>query len=111
MHQTSSDHEKGMQNCGSVLRIDTLVQFRSVQIWCNGEEETALAVYWVTNGIDQCRVGFLPRHFLKHKTAYNGKLAQIVDFVADSDSPADRNCTGAMAYAELFWLRQRRRKI
>ena len=77
-------------NCGSVLKIDTLVHFRSIQIWCNGEEETALAVYWVTDGIDRCRVGFLPRHLLKHKTAYNGKLAQIVEFVADSDSPADR---------------------
>ena len=77
-------------NCGSVLKIDTLVRFRSIQIWCSGEEETALAVYWVTDGIDRCRVGFLPRHLLKHKTAYNGKLAQIVEFVADSDSPADR---------------------
>ena len=77
-------------NCGSVLKIDTLVRFRSIQIWCNGEEETDLAVYWVTDGIDRCRVGFLPHHLLKHKTAYNGKLAQIVEFVTDSDSPADR---------------------
>ena len=77
-------------NCGSVLRIDTLVRFRSVQIWCNGQEETALAVYWVTDGIDRCRVGFLPHHLLKHLAAYNGKLAQIVEFVAESDSPAHR---------------------
>ena len=77
-------------NCGSVLKIDTLVRFRSVQIWCDGQEETALAVYWVTDGIDRCRVGFLPRHLLKHKEAYNGKLAQIVEFVAESNSPADR---------------------
>ena len=77
-------------NCGSVLKIDTLVRFRSVQIWCDGQEETALAVYWVTDGIDRCRVGFLPRHLLKHQAAYNGKLAQIVEFVAESNSPADR---------------------
>ena len=77
-------------NCGSVLKIDTLVRFRSVQIWCDGQEEMALAVYWVTDGIDRCRVGFLPRHLLKHKEAYNGKLAQIVEFVAESNSPADR---------------------
>ena len=77
-------------NCGSVLKIDTLVRFRSVQIWCNGQEETALAVYWVTDGIDRCRVGFLPRHLLKHQAAYNGKQAQIVEFVAESNSPADR---------------------
>ena len=77
-------------NCGSVLKIDTLVRFRSVQIWCNGQEETALAVYWVTDGIDRCRVGFLPCHLLKHQAAYNGKLAQVVEFVAESNSPADR---------------------
>ena len=100
-------------NCGSVLKIDTLVRFRSIQIWCNGEEETALAVYWVMDGMDPCRVGFLPRHLLKHKTAYNGKLAQIVEFVADSDSPADRAKSHwfVMAYAELFGLRQSRRKM
>ena len=77
-------------NCGSVLKIDTLVRFRLVQISCNGQEETALAVYWVTDGIDRCRVGFLPRHLLKHQAAYNGKLAQVVEFVAESNSPADR---------------------
>ena len=96
-------------NCGSVLKIDTLVRFRSVQIWCNGEEETALAVYWVTDGIDRCRVGFLPCHLLKHKTAYNGKLAQIVEFVADADSPADR--AKSHRCSELFWLRQSQRKM
>ena len=76
--------------CGSVLRVDTLVWIRLVQIWCNGQEETALAVYWVMDGIDRCQVGFLACHLLKHKAAYNGKLAQIDEFVADSDSPADR---------------------
>ena len=35
-------------------------------------------------------MGFLPRYLLKHQAAYNGKLAQIVEFVAESDSPADR---------------------
>ena len=83
------------ESCGSVLRVDTLVQFRSVQIWCNGQEETALAAYWVMDGIHQCQVGFLQCHLLKHKAACNGKLAQIVEFVADSDSPADR--------AKLHW--------
>ena len=42
------------------------------------------------DGIDRCSVGFLPCHLLKHQAAYNGKLAQIVEFVAESDSPADR---------------------
>jgi hypothetical protein len=76
--------------CGSVLKIDSVVRFRSEQIDVNGKEETALAVYWVTDGIDRCKVGFLPRHLIKHKHEYDGKTAQIVEFLEASDSPSDR---------------------
>jgi hypothetical protein len=27
-------------------------------------EQTALAVYWMTDGIDRCRVGFLRKHLI-----------------------------------------------
>ena len=43
-----------------------------------------------TDGIDRCRVGFLRRHLLKHKKDYDGKLAQIVELLALSESPGDR---------------------
>jgi hypothetical protein len=77
--------------CGSILELDTVVRFRSVQIVNDdGKEETALAVYWVTDAIDRCRVGFLPRHLIKHKDAYDGRTAQIVEFLAVSDSPSDK---------------------
>ena len=66
--------------CGAVLELDTVVRFRAEQIDVDGEEQTALAVYWVTDGIDRCRVGFLRRHLLKHKKDYDGKLAQIVEY-------------------------------
>jgi hypothetical protein len=35
----------------------------------------------VTDGVDQCKVGFLPRHLIKHKDNYDGKTAQIVKFL------------------------------
>ena len=81
--------------CGSVLELDSVVRFRSVQIVSDiGEEsaleESALAVYWVTDAIDHCRVGFLPRHLLKHRKYYDGKAAQIVEFLAMSESPSDK---------------------
>jgi hypothetical protein len=66
------------------------VRFRAEQINVNGKEETALAVYWVTDGIDRCKVGYLPRHLVKHKHDYDGKIAQIVEFLEGSDSPSDR---------------------
>jgi hypothetical protein len=76
--------------CGSVLELDTVVRFRAVQIDVDGEEQTALAVYWVTDGIDRCRVGYLRRHLLKHKKDYDGQLGQIVEMLGMSESPGDR---------------------
>jgi hypothetical protein len=54
--------------CGSaVLQEDTVVRICKCQILLDdGKEDTALAVYWVGDGIDRCRVGFLPRHLVKH---------------------------------------------
>jgi hypothetical protein len=53
----------------------------------DGKEESALAAYWVGDGIDRCLVGFLPRHLLKHANDYDGRLAQVLDMYAGSDSP------------------------
>ena len=63
--------------CGEVLKDDAVVCFRRVQVIVNGKEETAIAVYWVTEGIDRCRVGFLPRHLTMRAARYDGVLAQI----------------------------------
>ena len=45
-----------------------------VQIRDSGKEETALAVSWVTDGVDRCRVGFVPWQLIKHMGKYNGVL-------------------------------------
>jgi hypothetical protein len=44
-----------------------------------GKEVTAMAVYWVTNGIDWCRVGFLPAHMVKYAARYDGVLAHVTE--------------------------------
>ena len=46
-------------HCGEVLEEDMVVHLRKVQIQAGGGEETAIAVVWVTDGMDHCRVGFL----------------------------------------------------
>lgn len=78
--------------CGSaVLQEDTVVRIRKCEILLDdGKEESALAVYWVGDGIDRCRVGFLPRHLLQHADDYDGRLAQVVEMYAGSDSPSKR---------------------
>ncbi len=45
--------------CGTVVEEDTLLCLRKEQILVDdGQEETAIACYLVTDGIDHCRVGF-----------------------------------------------------
>jgi hypothetical protein len=56
----------------------------------NGKEETALAVFWVTDGVDRCKVGFLSRHLVKHKDHYDGKTVQIVEFLETLACPSAR---------------------
>lgn len=64
-------------NCGEVLAEDVVVRLRKVQILVEGKEETAIAAVWINDGIDRCRVGFLPRHMVKHAARYDGAVAQV----------------------------------
>jgi hypothetical protein len=77
--------------CGEVLGLDVIVRLRRTQVVVNGVEETAIAAYWVTDGIDRCRVGFLPKYTVKHWKQYDGKLAQVVEMYRESESPSKRN--------------------
>jgi hypothetical protein len=52
--------------CGEVLEEDVVVCLRKIQLMVEGKEETAIAAIWVTDGIDRCRVGFVPRHMARH---------------------------------------------
>lgn len=77
--------------CGSVMAEDVVVRLRKVQIIVNGKEDSAIAAYLVSDGIDRCRVGFLPRHLVKHWKQYDGVLAQVIDvYSKDSASPTSR---------------------
>ena len=77
--------------CGSVLQDDVVVRFRKVQVSINNKEESAIAAFWVSDGVDRCRVGYLPRHHVKHWKMLEGVLGQIVEvYDKDSDSPTKR---------------------
>jgi hypothetical protein len=96
----AGDNGRSCENhtiCGSVVAPDVVVRIRAVQVKRkvdadNSEpEDSALAVYHVTGGIDACRVGFLRRHLLKYKDEYDGRLAQVIEvFGTNSESPTDR---------------------
>jgi hypothetical protein len=72
------------RNCGEVMGEDVVVRLRTVQIQVEGREETAIAAYWVTDGVNCCRVGFLQRHMVKQAARFNGALAQVTR-VFDAD--------------------------
>lgn len=77
--------------CGTVIKEDVVVRLRKMQVLVEGKEETTIAVYWVTDGIDMCRVGFLPRHMVKHADRYDGVLAQVTSvYSSEDDSPSKR---------------------
>ncbi len=65
------------RNCGEVMGEDVVVCLRKVQIQVEGREETAMAAYWVMDGVDRCHVGFLQRHMLKQATCFDEALAQV----------------------------------
>ncbi len=60
------------------------------------KEETALTVSWVSDGIDRCRVGFLPRAYIPHAKLWDGVLCQVVLWVRSCCSYfcAPRGCKG-----------------
>ena len=76
--------------CGSVLEEDMVVRLRKVQILVDGFEETAIACYWVTDGIDRCQVGFLMRHMAAHATRYDGALAQVTRVFSGEEEECSR---------------------
>ena len=45
--------------CGAVLTDDCVVRFRKVQVIVNEKEESAIAVFWVSDRVDQCHISFL----------------------------------------------------
>jgi hypothetical protein len=77
--------------CSSVLEEDMVVCLRKVQVLAGGqEEETAIACYWVTDGIDCCRVGILVRHMVAHAAQYDGALAQVTRVFSGKEEECSR---------------------
>jgi hypothetical protein len=64
-------------NCGEVMVNNVVVRLQKVQILVEGQEETAIATIWINNGINRCRIGFLPCHMVAHAARYDGAVAQV----------------------------------
>jgi hypothetical protein len=62
-------------NCCEVMAEDVVVRLRKVKIQV--QEETAIAAYWVMDGVGCCHVGILQRHMVRQAACYDGALAHV----------------------------------
>ena len=77
--------------CRSVIQDNVVVRLRKVQVLIEGKEETAIVAFWVSDGVDRCRVGYLPKLHVKYWKLLEGALAQIIEvYDQESDSPTKR---------------------
>ena len=74
--------------CGEVVIKDVVLRLRKVQVQINQQEQSGIAAFWVSDGIDRCRVGYLPKAYVKNWKQYDGALVQVIEvYSAESDSP------------------------
>ncbi len=86
--------------CGDeVLKEAIVVRLRRVQLVVDGKEEKAIEVVWVTEGMDCCRVGFLPCHMVRHVARYNGALVQVTHVF--NGNPADCGSNRMAVFQEM----------
>ena len=70
--------EEHVAYCGVVLAPDVLLRLVKEEIMVEGRIETVVSAYWVTDSVERCRVGFVPRYMVvKHADSLNGVLAQV----------------------------------
>ena len=81
--------EEHIAYCGVVLAPDVVVRLVKEEIMVEGRIETVVSAYWVTDSIERCRVGFVPRFMVaKHADSLNGVLAQVTEVFNDSHPSA-----------------------
>ena len=63
---------------------DTLAQLQKHQLFINEHEQSAVGVYWVSDGVDRCLVGFLHCHQVKHLNKLEGAFRQVMEVYSDN---------------------------
>ena len=86
--------EDNMVCCGDLLEEDSVVRLRMERILVPNflagkgrkkREVTAITINWVTDGVDRCRVGFLPRAYALEGAIYDRVLCRVTEVFSKSD--------------------------
>jgi hypothetical protein len=97
--------EEHLDACGTAVLVDdAVVRIRKEQILVEDfkagkgkmKEEMALTINWVSDGIDRCCVGFLPKAYVPHAKLWDGVLCQD-----DPSSVVRRKCHHYCGYARI----------
>ena len=76
-------------------------------MYINGHEQSAVGVYWVSDGVDRYLVGFLHRRQVKHLNKLEGALCQVMEVYSDnSESPMKCHNTRRTLVVQLWLLCQ-----
>jgi hypothetical protein len=76
--------------CGSTLKVDSVVRLIYKKELVDDEIEEKIAVHLISDGIDACCVGYLPRTFLHLAGKLNHRVAQVTEMLTLSDSSSTR---------------------
>ncbi len=76
--------------CGSQLRVGTSVCFCKNQFaWRDEKDEDVLEVFVIKNGIQGCKVGYLPKHLAARADRYDGLFIRIVEIYSGDCATCD----------------------
>ena len=78
--------------CGTVVSVGIVVCLCKDQMMIEGEEQSAITVYWVNDGIDRCNVSFLCSHLKKDVNPYTKALAQVLEMYDNSSISTAKHC-------------------
>ena len=76
---------------GSSFAPIVLIRLMMEEIMVDGHLETSICVYWVTNSIECCHVGFLYHHMVHYAESLDSLLAQVSE-VFDETHPSPVIC-------------------
>ncbi len=68
---------------------DVVMCLWKVQIRVEGQEEMAIATYWVMDGVDCGSVSFLQCHMVRQAACYNGALVQVTHVFSNDPTCCD----------------------
>ena len=70
--------------CGEVVIEDVVLPLRKVQVQMNQQQQSAIAAFWVSGGIDRCRMDIFPRHMSRIGSNMMEVLSRLLRIILET---------------------------